>query len=75
MAIQAVEVRFEGEEIARHTDRAGVNTLYRTPEDLYRIHIDEGPGLAFVESGLHGDGLTEAQVRSLWPELAEAAGL
>jgi hypothetical protein len=74
METQRVEVRFEGEELAIHTDRAGTNTLYRTPEGLYRIHIDEGQS-AFLESGLHGEGLTEAQVRTLWPELAEAAGL
>ncbi len=52
-----------------------VYTLYRTPEGLYRIHIDEGPKSAFLESGLDGEGLTEERVRTLWPELAEAAGL
>ena len=75
MATQRVEVRFEGEELATHTDRAGVNTLYRTPVGLYCVHIDEGPESAFLESGRHGDGLTGAEVRALWPELAAAAGL
>jgi hypothetical protein len=74
MTIQSVEVRFEGEELATYTGRVSVYTLYRTPEGLYRIHIDEGE-TAFVESGLYGEGLTEGQVRQFWPELWEAAGL
>ncbi len=74
MAIQSVEVRFEGEELASYTDSVSVNTLYRTPEGLYRVHMDEGE-TAFLESGLDGEGLTEGQVRALWPELVEAAGL
>jgi hypothetical protein len=74
MTIQSVEVRFEGEELATYTGSVSVYTLYRTPEGLYRIHIDEGE-TAFLESGFDGEGLTEEQVRRLWPELAEAAGL
>ena len=74
MAIQSVEVRFEGEKLATHSGAVSVNTLYRTPEGLYRVHMDEGE-IAFLESGLDGEGLTERQVRTLWPELWEAAGL
>ena len=45
--VEVVEVRFSGEKLATYTDDLGAYTLYRTPEDLYRIHIDEGEcGLA-----------------------------
>jgi hypothetical protein len=74
MAIQTVEVRFEGEEIATYADSLAVYTLYRTPEGRYRIYVDEGE-TAFLESGLDGDGLTESEVRQLWPELMAEAGL
>jgi hypothetical protein len=74
MEIQSVEVRFEGEELATVRSSVSVNTLYRTPEGLYRIHFDEEE-IAFLESGRDGEGLTEERVRTLWPELIEAAGL
>ena len=67
--LHTVEVRFRGEKVATHIDGADVFTLYRTPEGLYRIHIDEGEGgLAWLESGRNGTGLTEAQVRTLFAE-------
>jgi hypothetical protein len=56
MAIQSVEVRFEGEKLATHTGPTSTNTLYRTPEGLYRVHMDEGE-IAFLESGLDGEDL------------------
>jgi hypothetical protein len=74
MTIQTVEVRFEGELLATYTDSLAVYTLYRIPEGRYRVYVEEGE-TAFLESGLHGVGLTEWQVRHLWPELAEVAGL
>jgi hypothetical protein len=74
MTIQTVEERFEGAELATYTDPLAVYTLYRTPEDLYLVHTDEGE-TAWLESGADGEGLTEGQVRMLWPELAEAAAL
>ena len=67
--LQAVEVRFRGEKLATHTDGADVFTLYRTPEGLYRIHIDEGEGRsAWLESGHYGTGLTAAQLHTVFPE-------
>ena len=74
MAIQTVEVKFEGEKLATTTGAVSTNTLYRTPQGLYRIHMDEGE-TAFLESGRDGDGLTEERVRTLCPELAVAARL
>ena len=56
-----VEVRFRGEMLATYIDLSGAYTLYRTPEGLYRVHIDEGEGgLAWLESGHIGNGLTAA---------------
>ena len=70
--LQAVEVRFRGEKLATRTDGADVYTLYRT-EELYRVHIDEGAGgLAWLESGHLGNGLTEAQLRRVFPEFGAA---
>jgi hypothetical protein len=68
-----VEVRFRGEKLATRTDGADVYTLFRTPEGLYRVHINEGEGgLAWLESGRNGTGLTAAQVRTLFPEFVPA---
>ena len=71
--LQTVEVRFTGEKLATYTDDSGVYTLYRTPEGLYRVHIDEDDGgLAWLESGHYGTGLTEAQLRRVFPEFEAA---
>jgi hypothetical protein len=71
--MHAVEVRFRGEKLATHMEGADVFTLYRLPEGLYRVHIDEGEGrLAWLESGRSGIGLTEAQIRRVFPEFADA---
>jgi hypothetical protein len=74
MAIQRVEVRFEGEKLTMSTSSVSVNTLHRTPEGLYRVYVDEGE-TAFLESGHIGNRITEEQVRKFYPELVEAAGL
>ena len=67
--LQAVEVRFRGEKLATHVEGADVYTLYRTPEGLFRIHIDEGEGgPAWLEGGHLGNGLTEAQLLRVFPE-------
>ncbi len=74
--LQTLEVRFEGEQLATVPTEAGTYTLFRTPEGGYIVHTDEGEGeLAWLEAGRDGRGLTEAQIRALWPELYEAAGL
>ena len=70
MATQKLEVRFKGEKLATVRSSASVNTLYRTPDDAYYIYFDEGPDSAFLEGEL-----SEVRVRTLWPELLEAAGL
>jgi hypothetical protein len=76
MQLQAVEVRFEGEHLATIPAESGRYTLYRTPEGGYIVHTDEGEGSpAWLEAGRDARGLTERQVRALYPELYEAAGL
>jgi hypothetical protein len=71
--LQSVEVRFPGQKLTTHVDGADVYTLFRTPEGLYRVHIDEGEGgLAWLESGHYGDGLTEAQLLRVFPEFEPA---
>ncbi len=76
MQLQTVEVRFRGERLAEVTEASRVYSLFRTPEGGYIVHTDEGEGeLAWLEAGRDSLGLTEAQVRMLWPELYEAAGL
>jgi hypothetical protein len=71
--LQSVEVRSPGQKLTIHVDGADVYTLFRTPEGLYRVHIDEGEGgLAWLESGLDGDGLTEAQLLRVFPEFEGA---
>jgi hypothetical protein len=71
--LHSVEIRFRGEKLATYIDHTGVCTLYSTPEALYRIHIDEGEGEpAWLESGHLGNGLTAAQVRTVFPEFVHA---
>jgi hypothetical protein len=72
---QSVEVRFFGKMLATYIDHTGVCTLYLTPEGLYRVHIeelDEEGGLAWLEGGRLGSGLTAEQVRTLFPEFVHA---
>lgn len=74
--LQRVEVRFRGERLTTVTEASGVYSLFRTPEGGYIVHTDEGEGKeAWLEAGRDGRGLTEIQVRALWSELYEAAGL
>jgi hypothetical protein len=65
-----VEVKFAGEKLATATDEVSTNTLYRRPDGLYLVHIDEG-NEAWLENG-RGEGLEAWQVRKLFPELATA---
>ncbi len=68
--MHAVAVKFAGEKLATSTNEVSTNTLYRRPDGLYLIHIDEGDE-AWLENG-RGDGLEEWQVRRLFPELVGA---
>jgi hypothetical protein len=82
---QTVEVSFDGEKLATVTiEDAGVYTLYRTASGEYYVHhVDERRGISWLvthrnrdaATGELSEGLEGWQVRALWPELAEAAGL
>ncbi len=73
MEQQIVEVRFQGEEVASHTDSSATYTLYRVPGDAYVVYVDKGEE-AWIETG-GGRGLEGQQVGTFFPELAVAAGL
>jgi hypothetical protein len=66
--LQTVEVRFPGERVASFSSGIATYTLYRTPESLYRVHIEEGER-AWLESGRDGEGLPEEFARRSFPEL------
>jgi hypothetical protein len=73
MEQQIVEVRFQGEEVASHTDSSATHTLYRVPGDLYVVYVDKGEE-AWLETA-SGKGLERQQVGTFFPELAAAVGL
>ena len=73
--LHTVEVRFLGEMLATYLDLSGAYTLYRTPEGLYLVYIDEDDGeggLAWLEAGRTGSGLTEEQIWREFPEFHAA---
>ena len=79
MEQHTVEVTFEGEEVSRVADSAGISTLYRTPEGTYLVHMDSRHVTeeharilgrnAVLEQGCFPRGHTEGFARSWWPEL------
>jgi hypothetical protein len=73
MEQQTVEIRFQGEIVGSHTDSSATYTLYRVPEDMYIVYVDEGEEAWLETSG--GKGLTGGMVRTFFPELAAAVGL
>jgi hypothetical protein len=74
-----VEVAFEGEEVSSISDKNGILTLYRTPEDTYFVHIDTRHVAedtarvvgrnAVLDDGHAGLGHSESFARHFWPEL------
>jgi hypothetical protein len=73
--MQTLEIRFSGEELASYRDNRGMvyRLLYRSDDEHYVVHHDDPSGPAWLEDGR--DGLTPADIRWGWPELADAAGL
>ena len=70
MGQQTVEVTFQGEQVGTHTDQNTTYTLYRVPQDLYVVHVDEGDESWLETNG--GQGLSEGVLGTFFPELAEA---
>ena len=73
MGQQTVEVTFQGEQVASHTDKNTTYTLYSVPsvsDDLYVVHVDEGDE-SWLETNGH-QGLSEGMLGTFFPQLAEA---
>ncbi len=70
MGQQAVEIRFQGEQVGSHTDKNTTYTLYSVPGDLYLVHVDEGDESWLETNG--GQGLSEGMLGTFFPQLAEA---
>ena len=70
MGQQTVEVTFQGEQVGTHTDQNTTYTLYRVPQDLYVVHVDEGDESWLETNG--GQGLSEGMLGTFFPQLAEA---
>ena len=66
---QSVVVRFPGERVCALSDEWGTCTLYRTPEDLYRVHMDKAGGEAWLEPGPEHEGYDIGRAYSVCPEL------
>lgn len=74
--MQTLEIRFSGEELASYRDSRGVvyRLFYKTDNEHYAIHHDDPTSEeAWLEDGR--GGLTPAQIRWEWPEMADAARL
>ena len=74
MGQQAVEVKFQGEQVGSHTDKDATYTLYSVPDsvpdNLYVVHVDKGDESWLETNG--GQGLTEGMLGTFFPQLAEA---
>ena len=69
MSRQTVEVKFEGEQVGTYTDKDTTYTLYRVPNDLYVVHVDEGDESWLETNG--SQGLSEGMLGTFFPQLAE----
>jgi hypothetical protein len=70
---QRLELRFHGESLGSYTYNRGVayRLFKRSGQgyDYYVIHHDDPEGPAWLEDG-RSNGLSEGEVRMMWPELA-----
>jgi hypothetical protein len=74
MERHTVEVTFWGEKISSVTDELATYTLYREDEGGYLVHLDQresGEGAA-LEDGYNPRGLSERDVRLMFPVLLES---
>jgi hypothetical protein len=72
---QIVEVRFQGEVVATHSDEGATYTLYRVPGEVYVVYVDKGEQEeAWLETG-GSRGLEGQQVATFFPGLAAVSGL
>ena len=71
MERHTVEVSFEGELLATHTDERGASRLYRSKDGSLYVYWRDEEG-AWLESGQPGRGVPPALIASWWPELVGA---
>jgi hypothetical protein len=73
MERHTVEVSFEAEEVSSVTDEH-TTTLYRRPDNTYLVHLDgrKVGDNAVLETGAYPRGLSEHDIRVMWPGLLEA---
>ncbi len=69
MGQQTVEIRFQGEKVGSHTDKAATYALYCVADDLYVVHVEEGDASWLETNG--GRGLSEAMLGTFFPQLAK----
>jgi hypothetical protein len=69
MGQQAVEVKFQGEQVGSHTDKNTTYTLYSVADDVYMVHVDKGDE-SWLESDGH-QGLSEGMLGAFFPQLAQ----
>jgi hypothetical protein len=67
--LQTVGVRFLGERLAAAMLEGARFTLYRTPRGSLFAVADQDEGLPWLMA------VDERQIRAVWPELLEEAGL
>jgi hypothetical protein len=73
MERQTVEYTFEGEKLSSVAGEHGDLTLYKTDEDTYFVHLDARKvgGHSVLEVGAYPRGLSEHDIRCMWPQLLE----
>jgi hypothetical protein len=69
MGQQAVEVKFQGEQVGSHTDKNTTYTLYSVADDVYMVHVDKGDESWLESNGQQG--LSEGMLGAFFPQLAE----
>jgi hypothetical protein len=74
MEKHTVEVTFQGEKISTTSSGYADMTLYRRPDDTYLVYLDarKAGDEAVLEVGHDPHGLSEHDVRVMFPELVEA---
>jgi len=74
MERQTVEYTFEGEKLSSVAGEYADLTLFRTDLGGYYVHLDARKvgGHLVLEVGAFPRGLSEQDIRRMWPELLEA---
>jgi hypothetical protein len=73
MERHTVEYTFDGEKLSSVAGEHADLTLYRTDEETFFVHLDARKvgGHSILEVGAYPRGLSEHDIRCMWPELLE----